>query len=281
MYSDIVILRSVYGKLGQKYFIQPVPDPRTGRLPSCVRSINSNGDMILSESDLEEMSKGTAHYVPANKVFVIEDGFKLDTSDLIEGAYWKCIENCSIIAKDLIDINGDSKHYGKAELYVERPGEAAKTRVTKKTLRFKAESYIHEDSEANRIQKCKVLGRDLTHAIPADILDYMISIAESNPQKIIDLYEGEDWKMHLFILDAIDRGVIKRSDGIYKYDDKLLGASVESTITFLRDVRYKKVLDSIRLETYPEYEHKDKIAEMQKEIDETLKSSANSKTTKK
>ena len=280
MYSDTIILRSVYGKVGQKYFIQPAPNPRTGRLPECVRTINSNGDMIMSESDKEAMSNGTAHYFPSNQMFIIEDGFSLDTSDLVDRATWECIKHCNIIAKERGEkdargnsvIDGDSKHYGKAELYVERPGEIAKARVSKKTLRFKAESYIHEDSDANRIKKCKVLGRNLDHAIPADVLDYMISIAESEPQKIINLYEDEDWKMHLFILEAIDRGVIRRLDGMYKYGDKMLGASIESTIQFLRDVRYKKILDSLKVETYPEYLRKEELQELQKEIDETLNS---------
>lgn len=28
---DEIILRSVYGRLNKKYFIQPAPDPQTGR----------------------------------------------------------------------------------------------------------------------------------------------------------------------------------------------------------------------------------------------------------
>lgn len=100
--------------------------------------------------------------------------------------------------------------------------------------------------------------------MPADVLDYLIEKAEKTPHKIIELYEGEDWKMHLFLLDAIDRGVIRRADGIYKYDDKMLGGSMEATITFLRDIRFKKLLDSIKRETYPELQTKQEI-EMLKE----------------
>ena len=93
--------------------------------------------------------------------------------------------------------------------------------MDKKQFVYRALSYIYEDSESERIKKCRVLGRNLGNAIPADILDYLVEIAEKTPKRIIELYEGEDWKMHLFILDAVDRGVIRRSDGIYKYDDKI------------------------------------------------------------
>jgi hypothetical protein len=110
----------------------------------------------------------------------------------------------------------------------------------------------------------------LNTAIPADILDYLIEIAEKTPKKIIDLYEGEDWKMHLFILDAVDRGVIRKSEGIYKYDDKMLGGSIEATITFLRDIRFKKLVDSIKRETYPNLLTRAEITELEDSITEGI-----------
>lgn len=267
-----IILRSVFGKVGQKYFIQPCPNPRTGRFAACVKPVNANGDMILSESDKEDQKEGKIHFIPMNEIFLIEDGYVLDLTDVVDKCIWEAIQYSDIIAKDrserdengILLIDGDQKKYGNAELYVERPGEVTKARVTKKQLIFKAQQYIYEDTESNRIKKCQVLGRDLRNAYYADVLDYMISIAEKDPNKIIDMYEDDNWKMHLFILDAIDRGVIKRSEGIYRYQDKLLGASVEAVITLLRDVRYKAVLNSIKLETYPEYMSQDEVDEMEK-----------------
>lgn len=289
---DVIILRSVYGKVGQKYFIQPCPNPKTGRFASCVKTINSVGDMILSESEKSQLSEGTVHFVPMNEVFVIEDGHKLDLSDVVDKAIWDAIEHCDIIAKDRnqrdddgnLVIDGNARRYGVAELYVERPGEITKARVTKKQLIFRAQQYIYEDSESERIKKCKVLGRDLRNAYPADVLDYMISISEKDPNKIINLYEDDGWKMHLFILDAIDRGVIKKSDGLFKYDDKLLGGSIEATITLLRDVRYKAILNDIKKATYPDYLPKKEIDEIinsqtegMPQFDETVKTTASKK----
>lgn len=163
-------------------------------------------------------------------------------------------------------IDGGAKRYGVADLYVERVGEITKAKVYKKQYIYRALSYIYEDAEPERIKKCRVLGRNLSTAIPADILDYLIEIAEKTPKRIIDLYEGEDWKMHLFILDAIDHGVIRKAEGIYKYDDKMLGGSIEATITFLRDIRFKKLLDSIKRETYPNLLTKEEIQEIQDDV---------------
>lgn len=272
--SNEIILRSVYGKVNQTYFIQPCPNPRTGRLPDCVRTVDSNGDMILSEDDVRKMSRGEAHFVPSNHVFEIVDGTHYNLDDIVDKANWESIEHCNWIAKDRFQrdddgnliVDGNSRRYGVADLYVERPGEITQARMTRKQVVFRASQYIYEDSEANRIKKCRVLGRNLSNAIPADVLDYLIEQAEKDPKKIINLYEGEDWKMHLFLLDAIDRGVVRKSGGIYKYEDMMLGGSMEATISFLRDIRYRKLLDSIKRETYPDLQPKQVIQEMEAEL---------------
>ena len=273
--NNEIILRSAYGKVNQTYFIQPCPNPRTGRFPDCVRLVKGDAskgptEMILSEDDIDRMNRGEAHFIPADAVFEIVDGTRFDLDDPIDAAKWAAIEHCNWIAKDRFQrdaegnliIDGNARKYGVADLYVERPGEITKFKMDKKQVIFKAMQYIYEDSETERIKKCRVLGRNLSTAIPADILDYLIEIAERDPKKILNLYEGEDWKMQLFILDAIDRGVIRKADGIYKYDDKMLGGSMEATVTFLRDIRYKKLLDSIKRETYPELQPKQIIEDM-------------------
>lgn len=259
-----IIIRSVYGKVNQTYFMQPCPNPRTGKLPACVKTVDSNGDMLLSESDIAEMSAGTKHFIAANEVFAITDGTVFDLDDVVDKAKWEAIEYCNWIAKDRYErdangnliIDGGAVRYGVADLYVERPGEIAKAKISKKQLIHKACDYVYNDSESNRIKKCKVLGRNLNNAIPADVLDFLIDKAEKDPKKILDLYEGEDWKIQLFILDAVDRGVVRKSEGIYKYDDKSIGTSIESVVLFMKDIRYKQIRNSIMIETYPELSSK-------------------------
>lgn len=270
---DVIILRSVYGKVGQKYFIQPCADPRTGRFAECVKTIDKNGDMILSESDKEKMSNGEMHFIKMNDITVIEDGHTFNLSDTVDAAVWDAIRHTDIIAPErsakdsqgnfLID--GGTHSYGRAELYVERPGEITRARVSKKQLVFNAQRYIYEDSESERVKKCRVLGRDLSNATPADVLDYMLSISEKDPQRISNLYEDEGWKMQLFIIDAVDRGVISHKGGLYQYQDKLLGGSIEATINMLQDVRYRTFLNTIKKETYPEYLPKNEIDRLQAE----------------
>lgn len=286
--TNEIIIRSVYGKVNQVYFIQPCPNPRTGKLPDCVKPVNSHGDMILSEDDVRCMSNGTKHFIPADKVFQITDGTRFDLSDVVDAANWEAIKFCNWIAKDRSErdeagnliIDGGTKRYGAADLYVDRPGETVKRRVDKKQIIFKASQYVYEDSESNRIKKAKVLGRDLKNASPSDVLDFLIDISEKTPNKIIDLYEGEDWKIQLFVIEAIDRGVIKKDGGIYKYDENLIGGSINSIIDFVKDIRYKKVVDSIKRETYPELLPKQELDKMKEELNSDIMGSSPTKTKK-
>jgi hypothetical protein len=93
--NNEIILRSVYGKVGQTYFIQPCPNPKTGKLADCVKTIDSNGDMILSEDDKHQLSLGIKHFIPADKVFEIVDGTKYDLDDVVDAANWDAIKFCN------------------------------------------------------------------------------------------------------------------------------------------------------------------------------------------
>lgn len=275
--NNEIILRSVYGKVAQTYFINPCPNPRTGRLPDCVRPVKgpvNNTEMILSEDDILQMNSGNKHFVAADKTFEIIDGTVFNLDDIVDEANWKSIEHCDWIAKDRYErdskgdlvIDGGAKRYGIADLYVERPGEITRLKVTKKQLIHRACDYVYKESVAEQTKKCRVLGRNLANAMPADITDFLIDIAEKNPKKIISLYEEEGWRMQLFIMDAVDNGVIRKSDNIYKYDDKMLAGSLEATVSVLSEPRYRKLLDSIKRETYPNLLPKNVLADMENTI---------------
>ena len=86
--NNIIILRSTRGKVGQKYYIQPCKD-KNGRLPDCVKHVNSQGDMILTD---EERNSGK-YYIKENETFVFEDGKTFNLDDPIDKAQWEANNN--------------------------------------------------------------------------------------------------------------------------------------------------------------------------------------------
>lgn len=268
--SNIVVLRSVFGKVGQKYFIQPQKDAQ-GRYPKCVKRVDSQGDIILTPAELEMESKGEAAFIPETALFIIEDGKTFDLNDVMEAAEWEAIKNCELIAPDrfakndkgeyLIDGTVDPKskrpRYGTAELYVDRPGFEAQRRVTRRKLIVEASNYIMNDERGyeGRLLVAKVLGRDMKNQPNADVEDYLLSIAEKTPEKIINCYTGGDIQLRMLFIEAREKGVIVKKDGLYLYgeDGKVtLGATDSAVVEWMKQSKNVKTLSLIRKDTYPE-----------------------------
>lgn len=266
--SNIVVLRSVFGKVGQKYYIQPQRDSR-GRYADCVRRVNSQGDIILTPDEIEKESTGLAAYIPETALFVIEDGKTFNLDDVYEKAVWESIKNCDLIASDrfakndkgeyLIDGTVDPRskrpRYGTAELYVDRPGFEAQRRVTRRKLIVEASNYIMNDDRGyeGRLIVAKVLGRDMSNQPNADVEDYLLSIAEKTPEKIINCYTGGDIQVRMFFIEAREKGVIVKKDGLYVYgeDGKVaLGATDSAAIEWMKSSKNQKILAQIRKDTY-------------------------------
>ena len=69
---NYLILRSTYGKVGIHCFMQPMKN-RMGQFPTCVRRVDSNGDMILSTEDKNNLSDSDYILFPEDHVFDITD----------------------------------------------------------------------------------------------------------------------------------------------------------------------------------------------------------------
>ena len=268
--SNIVVLRSVYGKVGQKYYIQPQRD-KTGRYPKCVKRVDSHGDIVLTPEEIEMEAKGLAAFIPENQMIIIEDGKTFNLDDVYENAVWESIKNCDLIAPDrfakndkgesLIDGTVDAKtkmpKYGIAELYVDRPGYESQRRVTRRKLIVNASNYIMNDERGyeGRLLVAKVLGRDMKNQPNADVEDFLLSIADKTPEKIINCYTGSDMKLRILFIEAREKGVIYKKSGLYLYGEDgnvIIGATDEAAIEWMRDSKNSKILAAIRKDTYPD-----------------------------
>lgn len=269
--NDIIILRSVFGKVGQKYFIQPCRNPKTGQFPEFVKRVNSMGDMILTD---EERNSGK-YFIPETEVFVIEDGKTFNLNDEIEKRQWEAIKNCPFIApsRDAKDAKGDylidgtmgwnnpTPRYGRAELYVYKPEEEANRRISKKDKFRKALNFIYDDERGSegRLLICRLLGKNMRGTSDADVTDYLTSVAESDPDKIIAAYTGSDTSLRLLFIEAKDKRIIYVKNKLYMYADNIvLGTTDDAVITWMKDPKNKKILELIKRDTYPDmYNKKD------------------------
>jgi hypothetical protein len=225
--------------------------------------------MILSDKDKNE----NTIVIPEDRVFVIEDGTTFNLDDPHSKAEWEAIQHCKLIspARDARDSSGkliidgeDSRHsksysamqnarYGSAELYVERPGQDAIRKISKKKLKNTAENFIFGDNHEGLILKARLMGRDMRYQSLADIQDYLIGFAERDPQRIINLYTGDDMHIRLLLIDAIQKRIIIIKNKLYTFSDSIiLGATEDAAITWMKQPANTKVLELIKKDTYPE-----------------------------
>lgn len=267
--DKIIKLRSVYDKAGIKYYIQPCKN-KFGRYPNCIKRVDSNGDMIMSEKEKAALSEGTAVYFPENQIFEITDGKTYNLDDIYEKAEWEAIEHCPLIAKsrDERDANGNlvidgaastpkkPSRNGVAELYIDRPGLDTQRRVSHKKLIHQAQTFIYDDPRGidGQLNMARILGKDMRNQPSADVIDYLVRVAEKDPNKIINLYTGDDISLRLTFMDAKDKKVIYIKNKAYLYADNIvLGATDDAVIAWMKDPRNQKVLELIKRDTYPDY----------------------------
>ncbi len=253
-----IILRSVYGKVGQKYTLQPCKDRVTGQYPDCVKYVDSKGDMIMTDA---ERNSGKV-YIPENFSITFESGKEFNLDNPIERAQWEAIKNCSLIAKtiDQKDKNGNyvlsrqsGIKYSAVELYVERPGYETSKKVSRREKIHTAETYVFNDPEGadGRLKMARLLGRNLRNAPDADIKEYLLDIASKDPDKIINLYTGEDLVLRVLFMDAKDKDVIYSKNRVYIYGDGIpLGGTIDAVLAWMRDPRNSKMLALIKRDTY-------------------------------
>lgn len=272
--SNKIVLKSVRGKVGIIIKMQPCVDPKTGNYPDCVKRVDSNGNMVLSEKELSDPNR--EFFIREDAVIDVVDGMTFDLDKVGDRFKWEAIKNNPYIAPDyyakdingnslingdtrpysLKDLyNGDTRRYGIAELYIVRPGVEATRRISRKKLKHDAESYIYNDERGydGRVLKARLLGHRMDHMPDADVTDYLLQVADTDPEKIIGLYTGGDTSIRLLFIEARDKHIILYKNKLYTYaDNVVLGATDDAAILFLKDPKNANVLKLIKQDTYPE-----------------------------
>ena len=257
--SNIITLRSVYGKV-KTYYFNPMRG-KNGTYPPFVKRVRVSADgrdteMILSEQELNSDQRD--FFIPEDLEIIVTDGTTFDLSNQYQKNIWECIKDSHLIAPERgakdehgnLLIDGDIRRYGLAELYVERPGVESKKRVSRIKLVTKAYTFIEQDSSEHRKVICKLLGKSMRNAPDTDIQDYLYQKAEKDPNLIIDIYTSADQALKLLLIDGKQKNIIRTQSGVLMYSDTALGVTDEAAILFLKDPKNKAIYDSIVYEVF-------------------------------
>lgn len=257
--SNIITLRSVYGKV-KTYYFNPMRG-KNGTYPPFVKRVRVSADgrdteMILSEQELNSDQRD--FFIPEDLEIIVTDGTTFDLSNQYQKNIWECIKDSHLIAPERgakdehgnLLIDGDIRRYGLAELYVERPGVESKKRVSRIKLVTKAYTFIEQDTSEHRKVICKLLGKSMRNAPDTDIQDYLYQKAEKDPNLIIDIYTSADQALKLLLIDGKQKNIIRTQSGVLMYSDTALGVTDEAAILFLKDPKNKAIYNSIVYEIF-------------------------------
>ncbi len=251
MQNKVLILRSTFGK-GMEYHIEPCRDSR-GNWPDCVRQVDSKGDVIMTRKDVEEGLD--ANHIKVTDVFSFKDGSTLDLSIPYEANIWTAVKNSPLIIEDRWRKTTQGEliiNSSNAVLYVEEVEREAERVVSKKELKFKAERYVFEKPIGELRKICKVLGSDLSNVSENEVKEFILSIVEKNPRKVINLFESEDTSYRILLLEARAQRIITVRDGLSYFQEVLLGGSDDAVVLYLKDSKNKTIYNLILKEVYPE-----------------------------
>lgn len=250
--SGKIVLRSVFKT--PRVVLEPAIDPRTGKYAKCV---------ITNAKTLTEAQRDS------NKVYImledrieVYDGFEFNLDDPVDEAWWEAVKNSKLIShtrylkdeRGNLVIDGDSKRYGTAELYVEVPGNESAVKIGKARKVNQAENFIFNASENDLRNVAKMLGTNMNNSLYSDIQEFLLDKAKRDPDAIINAFTGDDASLRLLLIEAIEKYIIIKKSNLYQYGEGIiLGASQDAALLWMKDPRNFKVLEKIRFEVHPEW----------------------------
>ena len=260
MENKVITLRTPY-KL-KEYHFTPMTDENGLRKPFVKPvQIDANGDSHMILSEAEKNDPNSIYFLPEDMDIVVTEGTTFDLSNPLDYNKWEAIKNSDLIVpmRDARDengnllIDGDKKRYGIAEIYVDVAGEDSERMLDRRKKIFKAQEFVFGDSMNGILTKCRLLGRNMNNAPFADAQAYLVELADKSPDRIIDLYTGQNTGLQLLLLDAKEKHIITKSNGWFMYGETNLGATDDAVISYLRSPMNKKLLDALKAHVYPEF----------------------------
>lgn len=258
--NNTITLRS-WAKV-KEYHFMPCKQPNGTNFPFVkpVRTLSDGStEMILSEA--ERNNPDSQYFLRDDEDIVVTDGTTFNLDNPLERNKWLAIKDSDLIvptrdAKDSegnLLIDGNKNRYGIAELWVDIPGQESEKTISKKKEINRAWTFIGNDSADGRLTKCKLLGKNMRNSPTPDVEAFLYEMAEKDPKRIIDLYTNGDTALRLLFIDARDKNIIKKKDGVFLYGETVLGGSEESVIYFFKLPSNQRVVTMLKYEVYPEY----------------------------
>lgn len=217
--EKFITLKAKWGKQQGKLILYPVQDRYTGELKGI-------------EPYTEEEKRKLKRVVTQETNRTISDGMIINLNNETDKVDWEWMKQCLEIAGDYDACYNEPR----ALFYVENLDQDMDKRISVSELKFNAMSYVKQSSEAERSERCRLMGQDVRYFKSKEIYDWLMQQAESNPLKVIASYEDESAKTKLFLYRLLDHNIISKDiNGMIKYGNIVLGVNEEGAVRWIQD----------------------------------------------
>jgi hypothetical protein len=243
--TGIITLKSLFSK-ERKVHAQPAKDKRTNWYKGVAR---------VSEDEKKKLS----NWVDPEVTLLITHNMQLDLNDKRDKLNWDWLQHLP----DIADSFEAAQMSRTALFYVDNVSREAKKSIAKDELVFNAMRYVMDDKPSNYATRARLLGFNMEGEDAIVIKEFLLKLAKDikNSAKVISAYESNETTVHLIFIKATDKDVIKLTNGAYMFGNVVLGITVDSVLSFLKDPTNRVVLDELHKELNPEdYLDKDAIA---------------------
>lgn len=254
-----IILKAFYK--GDKATIAPAKD--------------MNGRYKGIQENIPEIKKLEMGYIPdiTSKVKIYDD-IEIDLNEAAWAKDWEWMQYCKEIAEDFESGQSTPGAY----FYIFRPGFEAAKKVSNIEKRVKLMNYILQDSPENLYNRTSILGVDMSGEVISDVKEFLLGLVDTEPEKIIKVYESKTFSLELLFMFALRKRVISKKNGVYVFGEILIGMDTQAVVSFFanpKNAGTTRVIESLTYgketeknpldgesvnDTSPEFEDNDAIA---------------------
>lgn len=134
--------------------------------------------------------------------------------------------------------------------YIFRPGTESAKKVEEAENKVKLINYILTDSPENLYNRVSILGMDMTGSVLSDVKEYLLGMAETEPEKIKSVYESRTFSLELLFMHALQKNVIEKRGGVYVFGEIMLGVEKKAVIAFFANSNNVGATRTIEAMTY-------------------------------
>ena len=236
----VLVLKAFYK--GDKCTISPVKD--------------MNGRYRGIQENISEVKKLEMGYVPGIESRIkIYDDITIDLNNKEWAADWEWMKHCNEISEDFATGQSTPGAY----FYIYRAGFESAKKVSEAEGRVKLMNYILSDSEENLYNRASILGIDMSNQVISDVKEYLLALVESEPNKIIAVYESKTISLELLLMHSLKEKVITTKNGVFIFGEILLGVDKKAVIAFFANPKNHITTKAIEAVTYGQKKKKNPL----------------------